>query len=213
MAPLNEVLAAGLISLSGWKGETAFIDPMCGSGTLPIEAALLSYNIPPGIFRDKFGFEKWHDFDPALLNAIRKKAAQITTSKTQIYGCDIDEQAIDIARKNSDKPGLKDKIEFFVQSFFNYTPPPGHQGTVIINPPYDHKVKEKDICAFYEHMGNVLKKNYAGYEVWIISHHKKALKNIGLHASNKITLFNGPLECKFQKYSMYKGRKSGITKP
>jgi putative N6-adenine-specific DNA methylase len=214
MAPLNEVLAAGLISLSGWKGETAFIDPMCGSGTLPIEAALLSYNIPPGIFRNKFGLEKWHDFDPSLLNAIRTQSVQITKSKTPvIYGCDIAEQAIDISRKNSDKPGLKGKIEFFVQSFFNYTPPPDHHGTVIINPPYDYKIKEKDICAFYEHMGNVLKKNYAGYEVWILSHHKKALKNIGLHASNKITLFNGPLECKFQKYSMYKGSKSRITKP
>ena len=204
-APLNEVLAAGLIILSGWDKKSPFIDPMCGSGTLPIEAALIANDIPPGIYREQFGFANWHDFDPALFRSIKNQFRTRPQNKVKIHGCDISEEAIETTRKNLENSNLSRNVELFIQSISEYEPPAEKNGTVIINPPYNYKMKEKDILAFYQNIGNILKKKYTGYEVWLFSHHKKALKNIGLHATNKMTLFNGPLECKFQKYKIYKG--------
>lgn len=204
-APLNEVLAAGLILLSGWDKKSPFIDPMCGSGTLPIEAALIANDIPPGVYREKFSFENWHDFDPNLFRPIKSQTTAKFRHKIKIQGCDISEEAIETTRKNLEKSNLIKDVELFVQSISEYKPPAKNKGTVIINPPYDYKLKEKDIQAFYHKIGNILKKNYTGYDVWIFSHHKEALKSIGLHATNKMTLYNGPLECKFQKYNIYEG--------
>jgi putative N6-adenine-specific DNA methylase len=204
-APLNEVLAAGMILLSGWDRESPFIDPMCGSGTLPIEAALIANGIPPGIYRDKFGFENWHDFDPQLYGSIKHRIRIKAQNKAEIHGCDISESSIETSKRNLHNTGLEKSVKLFPESFSNYKPPDKKNGTVIINPPYDYKLKNKDIYAFYQNIGNVLKKNYVGYDVWIFSHNIKALKYIGLHASRKLTLFNGPLECKFQKYSIYEG--------
>ncbi len=204
-APLNEALAAGLIILSGWDKKSPFIDPMCGSGTLLIEAALLANEIPPGIYREAFGFENWHDFDPTLFRSIKNQFRARPQSKVKIHGCDISEEAIEITRKNLEKSNMGRNVELFPQSVSDYQPPSEKTGTVIINPPYGHKLKEHDIQAFYKKIGNILKKKYTGYDVWIFSHHKQALKSIGLHATNKMTLFNGPLECKFQKYKIYEG--------
>ncbi|MBS3769491.1 MAG: THUMP domain-containing protein [Bacteroidales bacterium] len=204
-APLNEALAAGLIILSGWDKKSPFIDPMCGSGTLLIEAALLANEIPPGIYREAFGFENWHDFDPTLFRSIKNQFRARPRSKVKIHGCDISEEAIEITRKNLEKSNMSRNVELFPQSVSDYQPPSEKTGTVIINPPYGHKLKEHDIQAFYKKIGNILKKKYTGYDVWIFSNHKQALKCIGLHATNKMTLFNGPLECKFQKYKIYEG--------
>ena len=204
-APLNEVLAAGLIMLSGWDKMSPFIDPMCGSGTLPIEAALLANNIAPGVYRKQFGFENWHDFDPALLRSIKSQYSKKTRNKFTIHGSDISAEAIETTRNNLEKANLINHVELFQQSISDYEPPAEKNGTVIINPPYNIKLKDKDIVAFYQQIGNLLKKKYTGYNVWVFSHHKQALKHIGLHATNKMTLYNGPLECKFQKYRIYEG--------
>ena len=204
-APLNEVLAAGLILLSGWDKSSTFVDPMCGSGTLLIEAALLAHNIAPGWYRNQFGFETWHDFDHLLFQELKNKSRPQPRKYPPIHGCDISHQAIETSMNNLQQAGLSKQVMLFEQSMAQYSPPQENKGLVIMNPPYDQKLKEKDILAFYKNIGDILKKKYDGYNVWIFSHHMKALKNIGLHPSTKCTLYNGPLECKFQKYSIYKG--------
>jgi putative N6-adenine-specific DNA methylase len=204
-APLNEVLAAGLIMLSGWDKRSPFIDPMCGSGTLPIEAALLANDIAPGIYREQFGFENWHDFDYGLLRSIKSQFSKRAKNKFTIHGSDISAEAIETSRNNIEKANLISHVELFQQSISDYEPPAEKNGTVIINPPYNIKLKDKDIMAFYQQIGNLLKKKYIGYDVWVFSNHKQALKHIGLHATGKMTLYNGPLECKFQKYRIYEG--------
>jgi len=204
-APLNEVLAAGLILLSGWDKSSSFVDPMCGSGTLPIEAALMAHDIAPGWYRQHFGFETWHDFDHLLFQELKNKSRPQPGKHPPIHGCDISQQAIETSKNNLQQAGLSKQVMLFEQSLAQYTPPNSDKGVAIMNPPYDQKLKEKDILAFYKSIGDILKKKYEGYDVWIFSHHMKALKNIGLHPSSKCTLYNGPLECKFQKYSIYKG--------
>lgn len=204
-APLNEVLAAGLILLSGWDKSSSFVDPMCGSGTLPIEAALMAHDIAPGWYRQHFGFETWHDFDHLLFQELKNKSRPQPGKHPPIHGCDISQQAIETSKNNLQQAGLSKQVMLFEQSLAQYTPPNSDKGVAIMNPPYDQKLKEKDILTFYKSIGDILKKKYEGYDVWIFSHHMKALKNIGLHPSSKCTLYNGPLECKFQKYSIYKG--------
>jgi len=204
-APLNEVLAAGLIRLSGWDASSVFVDPMCGSGTLPIEAALIAHDIAPGWYREHFGFETWHDFDHQLFQELKNKSKPHPKQHPTIHGCDISRQAIETSNNNLQQAGLNKQVKLFEQSLAQYTPPSENQGVVIMNPPYDQKLKEKDILDFYRNIGDILKKKYPGYEVWIFSHHMNALKNLGLHPSSKCTLYNGPLECKFQKYQIYKG--------
>jgi len=204
-APLNEVLAAGLIKLTGWNKTSTFIDPMCGSATLPIEAALMAAGIAPGTFRDQFGFMNWHDFDHVLFQEIKNKNIHKPKHTPIIQGCDISGQAIEASRANREKAGLTRHIELFERSMAEHDPPGENEGLVIINPPYGEKLKETDITAFYKNMGDILKKKYAGYEAWLFSSNLKALKQVGLHASRKYTLYNGPLECKFQRYSIYEG--------
>ena len=206
-APLNEVLAAGLILLSDWDKASVFVDPMCGSATLPIEAAMIAHDIAPGWYRQNFGFETWHDFDHLLFQELKNKCKPNANAKSSppIHGCDISKQTVETAQNNLEKAHLTKQVQLFNQSMAQYTPPAGEKGVVIMNPPYDQKIKEKDILAFYKNMGDVLKNKFDGYSVWIFSHHIKALKNVGLHPARKFTLFNGPLECKLQKYPMYKG--------
>ncbi|MFW5916345.1 MAG: methyltransferase domain-containing protein, partial [Bacteroidota bacterium] len=141
----------------------------------------------------------------SLFRSIKNQYRAKPQNKFEIHGCDISEEAIETARKNLEKSNMNKSVELFQQSIADYDPPAEKKGTVIINPPYNYKLKEKDIHAFYQSIGNILKKKYTGYEVWIFSHHAKALKSVGLHATDKMTLFNGPLECKFQKFKIYKG--------
>lgn len=204
LAPINEVLAAGLVLLSGWKADTHFIDPMCGSGTILIEAALIANGIPPGIFRKHFGFENWLDFDESLLQTIYNDDSMEREFNHAIIGGDLSKRAVEIANENIKNAGLQRKIEVKVKSVFDYFPPEG-RGIVITNPPYGERLKKDQIDTFYKQLGDCFKQRYSDYEVWLISSNMDALKNIGLKASNRLTLFNGPLECKFQKYSMYPG--------
>ena len=206
IAPINEVLAAGMILLSEWDCNCNFIDPMCGSGTLPIEAALIAYNIPPGIFRKEFGFEKWKDFDADLFEDIYNDDSNAREFKHSIIGSDVSSGAIRISAENVKNAFLTNKIELQVKDFLSATPYE-EPGIIIMNPPYGERIQKTNIEEFYESIGNVLKRSFAGFEVWIISGNKDALEYIGLHPSKKLTLYNGAIECKFQKFTMYSGSK------
>ncbi|MGD8779949.1 MAG: THUMP domain-containing protein [Ignavibacteria bacterium] len=206
-APLNEVLAAGIVRLSGWNGKTNFVDAMCGSGTIVIEAALIAANKAPGLIRDHFGFMNWRDFDSKLWREIKKEAKQkIKPIEIDIVGSDINSNTVKIAEENLRNAGLNDGIKLFSKQFMQSAPPEGN-GTLIINPPYGERMKKDDINNFYKMIGDTLKTNYTGYDAWILTSNKEALKNLGLRASKKFTLFNGPLEVKLHKYEMYKGSK------
>jgi putative N6-adenine-specific DNA methylase len=202
-APLNEVLAAGMVILTGWDKKFPFIDPMCGSGTLLIEAAMLAQNIPPGYFRKEFGFQSWKSFDPELWHSVRESEnAKISHQSVFIKGSDVAPRIIKAAGENIRFAGLQDVIKLEVCSF-DKSEPFEEKGIVLMNPPYDERMRLDDIIAFYKSIGDVLKKKYTGYEAWVISSDLNALKFIGLHPSKKITLFNGPLECRLVKFGLY----------
>ncbi len=202
-APLNEVLAAGMVILTGWDKRSPFIDPMCGSGTLLIEAAMLAHNIPPGYFRKEFGFESWKNFDAELWNSIREfENEKISHQAMLIKGSDVAPRVIKVAGENIRFTGLQDVIKLEVCSF-DKSVPFEEKGIVLMNPPYDERMRLDDIITFYKSIGDVLKKKYTGYDAWVISSDLSALKFIGLHPSKKITLFNGPLECRLVRFSLY----------
>ena len=206
-APISEALAAGMILLSGWDRQSDFIDPMCGSGTIPIEAAMIAYNIPVQKTRKIFGFFKWPDFDQALWEEVKKEAEENRFDfQHKIYASDKDFRAIGAARHNIEEAGLTDIIELR-RAKFEKNPAPADKGIVMMNPPYDERLQVREVDRLYSFIGDVLKKHYTGYEAWIISSNIDAMKKIGLHASKKISLFNGPLPCKFQRYELYEGSK------
>ncbi len=206
IAPLNEVLAAGLILISGWNRKCNFLDPMCGSGTIPIEAALLAYNVPPGIFRKEFAFEKWKDFDRDLMEKVFNDDSNEREFNYRITGSDISAGAIRIAADNAKNASVFNKVTFKVESFESIIPKE-EPGIVIFNPPYGERIKKNNLDAFYEMIGNQLKRKYTGYEIWILSGNKEALDHIGLHPSKKFSLNNGNIECKFQRFNIYSGTK------
>jgi putative N6-adenine-specific DNA methylase len=200
------VLAAGIILLSGWDKTCDFIDPMCGSGTFPIEAALLANNIPSGRNR-KFGFETWGDFDLNLWNDVKAKAdSNIISSNVKIFANDVDNKALDIAFANAKRAGVSNLITFDTIDFFHTSHDTG-RGLVVMNPPYGERLQINEITNFYQDIGSRLKHFYQGCDAWIISANYEALKNFGLRTSKKIKLYNGPLECRLQKYELYQGSK------
>lgn len=206
-APISEALAAGMILLSGWDRQSDFIDPMCGSGTIPIEAAMIAYNIPVQKTRKTFGFFKWPDFDQKLWDEVKKEAEENQFDfQYKIYASDKDFRAIGAARHNIEEAGLTDIIELS-RAKFEKNPAPADKGIVMMNPPYDERLQVKEVEQLYKFIGDVLKNHYTGYEAWIISSNMDAMKRIGLHACKKFSLFNGPLPCKFQKYELYQGSK------
>jgi len=213
LSPINEVLAAGMILLSGWKGDSNFIDPMCGSGTILIEAALLAHGIPPGIFRKNFGFENWFDFDQDLLEQVYNDESMEREFKYSIIGGDISKRAIEISKENIKNAALQKKIDINIQSIFEFNPPAG-KGIVITNPPFGERLKKDQIDSFYKQLGDCFKQRYSGYDVWLISNNADALKSFGLRPTKVLTLFNGALENKYQKYDMYRGtQKPKLKKP
>lgn len=206
LAPINEVLAAGIILLTDWDKQSDFIDPMCGSGTFPIEAALMANNIPAGNLRH-FGFETWNDFDASAWNEIKMEAeAKIKTFKGKIIATDIDKKAIEIAVPNAHRAGVMKNITFENIDFLESAHDRG-QGLVIMNPPYGERLQVNEIIPFYQNIGSRLKHFYPGCDAWIISGNYDALKYFGLKPSKKIKLFNGPIECRLQKYELYQGSK------
>lgn len=212
-APISEVLAAGLIGLTGWKGEVNFVDPFCGSGTLLIEAAMLAQNIPAGQYRQHFGFMRWRDFDRLLWNDIKSDARKRRRAQeVEIFGSDIDEKALQNARKNISRTGLENDITLN-RADFRETSFDG-PGVMVCNPPYGERLKPDDIVTLYKSIGDTLKHNYKGFEAWIISSDFYAFKHIGLKPKPKLTLYNGPLECRFARFEIYEGsRKARYQTP
>ena len=204
-APLNEVLAAGMILMTGWKGETDFIDPMCGSGTLLIEAALIARNISPGVFRKEFAFEKWPDFDADLFDMIYNDDSQEKEFNHHIYGYDINIKAVNTARLNVRAAGLTKDITVEEQDFKDFTKPE-QKSIMITNPPYGERISTPNLLDTYKMIGERLKHAFGGNDAWILSYREECFDQIGLKPSIKIPVFNGSLECEFRKYAMFEGK-------
>ena len=212
-APINEALAAGMLLIAGWKGETDFYDPMCGSGTLLIEAALIAQNIAPGIFRKGFAFEKWRDFDKELFEFIYNDDSQERPFTHHIYGSDASFYAVQAALKNVKAAGLQrciDVKQIRLQEIKREATP----ALVMVNPPYGERLaQDKDVLRLYADIGTTFKHQFAGSTAWIISSNEDALKCIGLKPSKRIHLMNGELDCLFNLYELFAGeRKSFVAK-
>jgi 23S rRNA (guanine2445-N2)-methyltransferase len=208
IAPINEVLAAGLILLSGYDGSQHFIDPMCGSGTILIEAAMIANNIPVNINRPEFAFEKWNNFDEDLFEIIHDSLLKkVKNSNQKIIGFDKAPSAIRKAQNNVKNASLEEFITIERQNFFDSVKPVEGDALVLFNPPYGERL-EINVPLFYKEIGNTLKQSYPDTNAWFItSDFTTGLKNVGLRTSKKIKVFNGKLECRFVKYEMYKGSK------
>jgi putative N6-adenine-specific DNA methylase len=204
-APLNEVLAAGMILMSGWQGETDFIDPMCGSGTLLIEAALIAKNMAPGLFRKEYAFEKWPDFDADLFDYIYNDDSQEREFSHHIYDYDIDIKAVNTARLNAKAAGLSADISIEQQDFKDFSQPQ-NKSIIITNPPYGERISTPDLLGTYRMIGERLKHQFRGNDAWILSYREECFEQIGLKPSIKIPLFNGSLECEFRRYQMFDGK-------
>lgn len=207
-APLNEVLAAGMILKTGWRGETDFVDPMCGSGTLLIEAAMIAMHIPPGIYRKGFGFEKWTDFDSELFDEIYNDDSGEKEFTHKIYGSDISPQAISIATQNMKSAGVAKYIELKTMPLQQYTKAPSENAILVTNPPYGERLKIEDLSGLYQMIGERLKHAFTGYTAWILSYRKECFDSIGLKHSRRIPLVNGSLECEFRKYELFQGKRN-----
>ena len=210
IAPMNEVLASGLILLSGWNKKDNFQDPMCGSGTLLIEAAMIAYNIPANIFRNKFGFESWKDFDSELFEKIKDISLNKEVDfKGTITGGDNFQKAIRISRKNIENALMFENIKVKNEDFFETSIK--ENSFVIFNPPYGERI-ELGINEFYEKVGDSLKNNYKNCTVWIISSDLENMKMIGLKPTKKINLMNANLKCSFREFKIYVGSKKSKYK-
>lgn len=207
-APLNEVLAAGMLLLAGWKGQTNFIDPMCGSGTLPIEAALIALNIPAGIYRQRFAFQSWKDYDADLFDELYDEDTQ-RPFEHKIYGSDISRQAIAIASKNVESAGLTKYIHLKAKAVQDIVTTVGNEGLLMTNPPYGERIKPADLMGLYKDLGERLKHVFAGYQAWVLSYRKECFDNIGLRHSKRIHLMNGALECEMRLYEIFSGKMDG----
>ena len=210
IAPMNEVLASGLILLSGWNKKDNFHDPMCGSGTLLIEAAMIAYNIPANIFRNKFGFESWKDFDSELFEKIKDVSLDKEVDfKGTITGGDNFQKAIRISRKNIENALMFENIKVKNEDFFETSIK--ENSFVIFNPPYGERI-ELGINEFYDKVGDSLKNNYKNCTVWIISSDLENMKMIGLKPTKKINLMNANLKCSFREFKIYVGSKKSKYK-
>lgn len=203
-APLNEVLAAGMILMTGWKGDTDFIDPMCGSGTIPIEAALIARNISPGVFRKEFAFEKWPDFDADLFDEIYNDDSQEREFTHHIYGYDADMKAVNTARLNVKAAGLSKDVTIEQQDFKDFQQPSA-KSIIVMNPPYGERISTDNLLGTYRMIGERFKNAFKGNEAWVLSYREECFRAIGLKPSIKIPLYNGSLECEFRKYVLFDG--------
>lgn len=204
-APLNEVLAAGMILMTGWKGDTDFIDPMCGSGTLLIEAALIALNMSPGVFRKEYAFEKWADFDQDLFDKIYNDDSHEREFSHHIYGYDIDVKAVNTARENVRAAGFSKYITVEEADFKNFKKP-AEKSIIVMNPPYGERISTPDLLGTYHMIGERLKHEFMGNEAWVLSYREECFDQIGLKPSIKIPLYNGSLECEFRKYAIFDGK-------
>ena len=213
-APINEALAAGMLLLAGWKGQSDFYDPMCGSGTLLIEAALIARNIAPGIYRKGFAFEKWANFDADLFEEVYSDDSREREFTHKIYGSDAGFYAVQTAIKNVQSANLQRDIEvkqIRVQELKTENGKGKTEGAlVMMNPPYGERLsQDKDVLRLYQDIGTTLKHQFCGATAWIISSNEEALKCVGLRPAKRIRLINGDLDCLFNQYVLFSGdRKS-----
>ena len=210
-APINEALAAGMLLLAGWKGQSDFYDPMCGSGTLLIEAALIARNIAPGVFRQSYAFEKWPDFDADLWSDIYNDDSQERDFEHTIYGSDASFYAIQQAAKNVKSAGVQKDVELKQIRIEELKPIANANANalVMLNPPYGERLaSNKDIEDLYAKIGTALKHQFAGATAWIISSNDAAMKCIGLKPAKKLHLLNGELDCQFNKYELFNGKRA-----
>lgn len=211
-APISEVLAAGMLLMAGWKGQSDFYDPMCGSGTLLIEAALIARNIAPGVFRQSFAFEKWPDFDADLWSDIYNDDSNECEFEHKIYGSDASFFAIQQASKNVKSAGVQKDIELKqirMEEISNIKSQISNPSPlVMLNPPYGERLKSnKEMEDLYGAIGSTLKHQFAGATAWIISSNAEAMKRIGLKPSRKYRLLNGELDCQFNRYDLFQGKR------
>ena len=209
VAPINEVLAAGMLKLAGWKADCNFYDPMCGSGTLLIEAAMVANNIPAQYYRgNNFAFRRWKEFNLGEWKSVKEQEDRKignTDFDYEIWGNDIDPQVIEQAEKNLQFTKLHKDVMLHIGSFENQEPPEGRT-LIVTNPPYGERIKIEDLNGMYEKLGDTFKRLYGAHcEVWLISSDFEALKHIGLHPTKKIPLLNGALDCRFLKFELYDG--------
>lgn len=208
IAPINEVLAAGLIMLSGWDGQSDFMDPMCGSGTMLAEAAMIACNIPPNLMRKEFAFERWQDWDVELFEKIEESLLKKTRDfHHKIYGYDKSPSAVHKAKENIKNAHLDEFISIKHEDFFK-TQRPGETQKLhmVFNPPYGERL-DIQMEQFYKQIGDTLKQNYPNTDAWFITSNLEALKHVGLRPSRKIKLFNAKLESRLVKYEIYAGSK------
>ena len=204
-APLNEVLAAGMILKTGWRGESNFIDPMCGSGTLLIEAAMIALNIPPGIFRKEYAFERWPDYDGELFEEVYNDESTERDFAFKCYGSDISPTAVEKAMKNIRNARLSKYIEVKILPFQQYTEAV-RPGILVMNPPYGERISTNDLIELYSMIGERLKHAFTGFDAWILSYKDECFEKIGLHPKQRMKLMNGELECEYRCYELFEGK-------
>jgi putative N6-adenine-specific DNA methylase len=210
-APLNEVLAAGMILMTGWHGQCDLIDPMCGSGTIPIEATLIARNIAPGVFRKEFAFERWKDFDQEMFDNIYNDDSQEREFDHKVFGYDNSPQAHEIAINNVKAAGLSKEIILKLQPFQQFEQP-REKSVIVMNPPYGERISTRDLLGLYQMIGERLKHAFTDQDAWILSYREECFDQIGLKPSRKIPLFNGALECEFRKYQIFGGKYKDFKK-
>ncbi len=212
IAPVNEVLAAGILRLTRWNRQSLLIDPMCGSGTIPIEAAMLASGMPAGRYRSFFGFQKWQDYDENMFREIRlKEEGKIRKPDIKIQASDISGEAVGYARSNINRAGVGELIELYIADFKDVKPV-STEGILVMNPPYGQRITPEDIDSLYSMIGTTLKHNFSGFNAWILSANREALKNVGLKTASRHILFNGALECMLAGYELYTGSRKATGK-
>ncbi|MCM1355936.1 MAG: THUMP domain-containing protein [Staphylococcus sp.] len=209
-APINEVLAAGIILKSGWRGDSPFVDPMCGSGTFLIEAAMIAADIKPGSYRKDFAFEHWHDYDSELFEKIMEECSQHRDVKFKIYGADVSPKAVAIAERNILSAGVDEYVNLRIKALqqWDAAPADGTPGVLVTNPPYGERINTEDMELLYKLIGTKLKRVFLGYHAWIISSNLDCLTAIGLTPSTKEDMQNGGLDCELREYVIFEGTKS-----
>jgi putative N6-adenine-specific DNA methylase len=205
-APISEALAAGMLLIAGWNGQSNFLDPFCGSGTFLIEAALIALNIPPGLYRPSFGFEQWKDFDKQLFDDLYQDDSNERPFEFKIFGTDISRRAIEVATENIKSAGLSKYIELEVKPV-DQLEPPTENCLIVTNPPYGERLNTDDIADIYSAFGTVLKHKFAGSSAWVISSEESLLDKIGLKPAKKVKLLNGALDCLYNRYDIFSGKR------
>lgn len=206
-APINEVLAAGILLMSGYDGSKPLVDPMCGSGTFLVEAALIAANINPGVFRQNYAFRRWKDYDEELFESLWNDDSQEREPTSLIMGADMLRAAVEATSRNLKAAGVSKYVSVETRNFADWTQAPAEQGILVMNPPYGERISAPDMEALYSTIGSQLKKLFTGWNAWIISVKDEFFSYVGLAPSQKISLLNGSIDCELREYVMFKGNK------